>query len=784
MTVSTVGNRVSAAGNGVTTAFSFPNRFFADTDLVVAVVTDATGVAATKTLTTHYTVSGAGDAGGGTVTMLTAPATGETLVIYRDPPMTQLTDMVDGDPFSVETGVEAPLDRQMLVSQRLRDLIDRSMRLNDADTSGADPVLPIPVANTILGWDGTATSIVNKVAADLSLTTVTAFASTVLDDATATAMLDTLRAALAAETTPASDDEVIVKDASAAANVAMTLRNLFKTITVLATETAPDMLDELALYDVSGATADKITLANLLKVINSLTEDTTPDRAADYFLSYDASATAAKKVKLDTIVRYEDVRQTVVAGSVDSNGQANFLNAGTGLAVDMDATTTPVVATFAAGEDAVGPINYRTRFTADQAEYFTSLAASNTSYLLLDRDTATGAISAYKTLIPPQYSAAFDKTRQSLLNFEGSDASTTITDDYGNTWAAGGNAQLDTAQFKFGTSSLLLDGTGDYIGNTSVNLLGSDSWQVEGWVRFNALPGAGASTALFNAANAGAYGVLLNLNNTVGTYYHQPYLSSDGASWNIVNGTGVAIAAPATGVWYHWSIGYDAVAGRYYSYWDGTKVLDITSANKVCAVTATRFGLTTGGANGLNGWLDDVRFSPCCRYPAGATFTPPTAAHTADAEWFDSATATWKYGSPTSWTTKQRVCVGEVTTNATVPTSITAYALRGAYTSPRTAIPASGTLQSFSHNVGRPDTDITVSVVCVTGNKAYQPGDRIVLSNSADAAAGGVSFGHTGRNTAGVTFSSGIPAIDKGAATVSSLTVAFWNYELKAKAKI
>jgi hypothetical protein len=51
-----------------------------------------------------------------------------------------------------------------------------------------------------------------------------------------------------------------------------------------------------------------------------------------------------------------------------------------------------------------------------------------------------------------------------LLNFNGTDGSTILTDDTGlNTLTAYGNAQLDTALKKFGTASLLLDGTGDYI---------------------------------------------------------------------------------------------------------------------------------------------------------------------------------------------------------------------------------------------------------------------------------------------------------------------------------
>jgi hypothetical protein len=68
-------------------------------------------------------------------------------------------------------------------------------------------------------------------------------------------------------------------------------------ITSQAAETAPAVDDLLLLSDTSESAAlNKITLENLLKVINGLTEDTAPDSGADYLLSYDASASAVKKV--------------------------------------------------------------------------------------------------------------------------------------------------------------------------------------------------------------------------------------------------------------------------------------------------------------------------------------------------------------------------------------------------------------------------------------------------------------------------------------------------------
>ena len=74
-----------------------------------------------------------------------------------------------------------------------------------------------------------------------------------------------------------------------------------------------------------------------------------------------------------------------------------------------------------------------------------------------------------------------------LLRFEGADASTTFTDDTGrHTFGANGsNAQIDTADKKWGASSLLLDGTTDEVRCvTSTDYdFGSAPWTIEMWIK-------------------------------------------------------------------------------------------------------------------------------------------------------------------------------------------------------------------------------------------------------------------------------------------------------------
>lgn len=133
MTVSTTTSRVEYAGNGSTTAFSVPFYFLANGDLKVY------KAGTLQTITTHYTVSGAGNPAGGTVTFGTAPALSQTVVIFRDPALTQSTDYAPNDPFPAESHEQA-LDRLTMIAQRLNDKLGQALLVpNDEQFSGVVP---------------------------------------------------------------------------------------------------------------------------------------------------------------------------------------------------------------------------------------------------------------------------------------------------------------------------------------------------------------------------------------------------------------------------------------------------------------------------------------------------------------------------------------------------------------------------------------------------------------------------------------------------------------------
>jgi|TARA_R110000824_G_scaffold148446_1_gene318205 hypothetical protein len=144
--LTTTNSQASYTGDGSTTAFAFNNMFLAAGDLEVTLTIDATGVDTIKTITTHYTVAGAGVEAGGTVTMVAAPASGETLTVRRKTAQTQSTDYTANSSFPAASH-ETALDRVSMLAQELLTgyLADRGLNTDDLlkfHEKNADPANP------------------------------------------------------------------------------------------------------------------------------------------------------------------------------------------------------------------------------------------------------------------------------------------------------------------------------------------------------------------------------------------------------------------------------------------------------------------------------------------------------------------------------------------------------------------------------------------------------------------------------------------------------------------
>lgn len=159
MTVSSATTRNSYSGNASTTAFAYGFKIFATTDLEV-VIRSAAGVETIKTLSTHYSVSGAGVASGGNVTFGSAPASGETVIIRRKLTLTQGTDYVENDSFPANSHEDA-LDRLTMITQQIQEEVGRSVKASTTTTLTTPTFTEAAAdrANKFLGFDATGNTV-------------------------------------------------------------------------------------------------------------------------------------------------------------------------------------------------------------------------------------------------------------------------------------------------------------------------------------------------------------------------------------------------------------------------------------------------------------------------------------------------------------------------------------------------------------------------------------------------------------------------------------------------
>jgi len=186
------------------------------------------------------------------------------------------------------------------------------------------------------------------------------------------------------------------------------------------------------------------------------------------------------------------------------------------------------------------------------------------------------------------------------------------------TVTAVGNAQVDTAQSKFGGAAALFDGTGDRLTVTSdADFAFSGDFTIEFFIRWNART-HGTNYILFDGR--------LSTDGSVvkPTIYHV-----DSSLRYFVNGADRITSATLTinnGVWYHYALSRSGSSTRLFV--DGTQVGSTYTDNNTYVQSALSIGDYAGTGYGLNGWIDEVRISNTARYTAN--FTAPSAAFTND----------------------------------------------------------------------------------------------------------------------------------------------------------
>ncbi len=202
-----------------------------------------------------------------------------------------------------------------------------------------------------------------------------------------------------------------------------------------------------------------------------------------------------------------------------------------------------------------------------------------------------------------------------MLHGNGTDGSSTFTDSStsGKSVTAVGNAQIDTAQYKFGTASAYFDGSGDYL-----SIPDSDDWDfgtgdftIDGRFRIpSGVPDAGM--AFYDNGGDSSNGVLINISAL--SSYINVFLNSGSPAIS-------ANISVSLNEWHHLALTRSGTSLKLFL--DGNQIGSATnSTNLTGSTNALRIGMRVEGISPITGWIDELRVSKgIARWTAA--FTPP-----------------------------------------------------------------------------------------------------------------------------------------------------------------
>jgi len=209
-----------------------------------------------------------------------------------------------------------------------------------------------------------------------------------------------------------------------------------------------------------------------------------------------------------------------------------------------------------------------------------------------------------------------------LLHMDGANGSTTFTDSGPNALAvtAVGNAQISTAQSKYGGASGFFDGAGDYLSLTDSTRFnfGSGDWTVEFWFYNSNSADQNKCLIALNDNNNAYAGIRVFYwnNNTIETL-----ISSTGSSWAVIANTASANSL-SKNVWNHYAVVRTGNIVKIFL--NGIQYIPDKALTGSVFASSTHFISTlrvSGTATDtFNGNIDDLRITKYAR-----TITVPTA---------------------------------------------------------------------------------------------------------------------------------------------------------------
>jgi hypothetical protein len=216
-----------------------------------------------------------------------------------------------------------------------------------------------------------------------------------------------------------------------------------------------------------------------------------------------------------------------------------------------------------------------------------------------------------------------------LSGFEGTDGQTTFSDEssFHRTITRIAPAQISTAQFKIGSSSLLLDGTSGYLTAPDSGDFDFDGqFTVEAWFRPGTVSGNATHTIMSkrgNSANLGWELTFTAVSSAPGVGF---IFSTDGFS-NTYNVSSSSAGLLTVGTWYHLAATRDA-ANKIRLFLNGVMVASRASSTGTSFNNGSPFaiGATGNGNNKLNGYIDEARvIKGVAAYANDTGFTPSTS---------------------------------------------------------------------------------------------------------------------------------------------------------------
>ena len=154
ITISATDPRIQYTASSSQTTFAVPFEFFADADLQVK-HTSSGGVDTTLTLSSNpttvaqYSVSGAGESGGGNITLGSGATAGDKYTITRNLTVSRSTDFPSSGVFPIET-LNTELDKIIAMIQQKGIDINLSPRASSTTSTAYGLTFPELVANKLL----------------------------------------------------------------------------------------------------------------------------------------------------------------------------------------------------------------------------------------------------------------------------------------------------------------------------------------------------------------------------------------------------------------------------------------------------------------------------------------------------------------------------------------------------------------------------------------------------------------------------------------------------------